>query len=123
MNARRHSFALYSSSIVCLWNKIMAEIEAVNKLKSTRTTRKVVTDPVFGAHSAMSPNVLPTYCDVMKAYLLRRQELKSVSDTKEPSFTEVANSVINEIENLWQKSSIPIITHQRVMEKLKLYHD
>jgi len=77
-----------------------------------------LTDPVFGAHSAMSANVLPTYCDVMKAYLLRKHELKSVSDRKEPSFTEVANSVINDIENLWQKSSIPIIEGHGKVEAL-----
>jgi len=101
----------------------MAEIYAVNKVKSKRTTRKLVIDPVFGAPSVMSPSVLPTYSDVMKTYLLRKHELKSVSDIKEPSFTAVANSVISQIENLWQKSSIPIISHQKVMEKLKPYND
>ena len=77
---------------------------------------KLVTDPVFGTSSVMSPSVPPTYSDVMKAYLLRKHELKSVSDIKEPLFTAVTNSVISQIGNLWQKSSIPIISHQKVME-------
>ena len=40
-----------------------------------------------------------------------------------PQATAVANSVISQIENVWKKASIPIVSHQKVMEKLKLYHD
>lgn len=101
----------------------MAKINVVRNVNKKRATRNIMNDPVFGAPSAMSPNVLPTYGDVMKQYLLRKYKLKSVGDTKEPSFTAVANSVICQVENLWQKASIPIISHQKVLEKLKLYHD
>lgn len=59
----------------------------------------------------------------MKFYEWVRQDLKVRNNTtKEPTFLEIADIVGTKIEELWIKSSIPIVTHKRVLQLLKSYH-
>jgi len=106
-----------------LWRQVVVEMNDI-KAKSLRPkTRQLTRCPVFGGSSNMPVNMLPTYNTVMKAYLFKRNELKVTPISKEPMFAEVAIPIALQIAGLWLKSSIPIISHQRVVEKLKLYHD
>ncbi|CAH2098548.1 unnamed protein product [Euphydryas editha] len=60
-------------------------------------TRKNLKCPIFGESAELRNNLLPTY--------------ESIADI----FT-------NKIDTLWIKSSIPIVTHKRVLQILKCYH-
>ena len=93
------------------------------KNKSHQKTRQLLNCPVFGAPSEMSVNMLPTKFDVMRKYLFRQHGLKINPTAKEPTFSEIAVVVADSIEKLWHRASIPIISRQKILEKLRLYHD
>ncbi|GBP49054.1 hypothetical protein EVAR_81614_1 [Eumeta japonica] len=79
--------------------------------------------PIFGTIEDIKENVLPTYQDVMKCYEWNRLQvkIKNVSN-KEPTFSEIAEIVTRKVEGVWQKASIPIVSHTRVIQLLKAYH-
>lgn len=86
-------------------------------------TRNNLKCPIFGESAELKDNLLPTYESVMKFYEWTRQDLKiRYGTTKEPTFNQIADIVTNKIETLWIKSSIPIVTHKRVLQILKCYH-
>lgn len=86
-------------------------------------TRTAMRCAVFGDPAEMSSTALPTYADMMKFYLLIQHKMKPTSTSKDPTVAEVADKVSNKIEQLWLKASVPIISHKRVVEKVRLYHD
>lgn len=85
-------------------------------------TRTELQCPVFGTPREFSKLVLPTYEDMIKYYLYVRNDLKLDETTKEPTVTEVSEVVASEIEELWTKASIPIVTHVRVLQLIRSYH-
>jgi hypothetical protein len=86
------------------------------------STRKVTDCFVFGLPEELKPNVLPTYSQVMKFYFLIREQVKSSNHGKDPAFTDIANVVAERVADLWKKSSIPTISHCRIVRILKSYH-
>lgn len=85
-------------------------------------TRKKVSCVIFGAPSDMPDSQLPTYEDVMKFYNLTKQKLKCELNNKDPSHREIAETVSNKVEQIWDKASIPHVSHRRVQEMLNVYH-
>lgn len=85
-------------------------------------TRTELQCPVFGTPREFSKLVLPTYEDMIKYYLYVRNDLKLDETTKEPTVAEVSEVVASEIEELWTKASIPIVTHVRVLQLIRSYH-
>ncbi|GBP96300.1 Protein FAM200A [Eumeta japonica] len=75
--------------------------------------------PIFGTIEDIKENVLPTYQDVMKCYEWNKLQvkIKNVSN-KEPAFSEIVTRKVG----VWQKASIPIVSHTRVIQLLKAYH-
>jgi hypothetical protein len=86
----------------------------------TRTKTKC---PVFGTPQELSEIVLPTFESMMKYYLLVKHMLKSNYQNKEPPVTEIAETVVVNIERVWLKSSIPLTSHTRVLQIIRAYHD
>jgi hypothetical protein len=86
-------------------------------------TRKSNCCPVFGFPAEMRENQLPTYGDIMKNFLSFRHAMKPNDTCKEPTVVDVAMKLAPIIEKLWHKASLPIISHKRVVEKIRLYHD
>lgn len=86
-------------------------------------SRKKTECPVFGMPRDLSDTVLPTYGRVMKQYLLVRHQLRSTGHGKEPSVSEVSQQVVKKVESLWNKASIPILSHTRVLQMLRVYLD
>lgn len=86
-------------------------------------TREKLNCAVFGAPKPLYESILPTFDDVMKLYLWIKHEIKSKKPVKEPSFKEIATDVVVEVEKLWQKASIPTVSHTRVLQMLRCYHD
>lgn len=79
--------------------------------------------PIFGTIGELKENVLPTFQDVMKFYEWTRIQLKiQQGSNKEPSFSQIAEIVAQKIEDIWQKSSIPTVSHTRTIQILKTYH-
>ncbi|KAG0719398.1 hypothetical protein GWK47_007282 [Chionoecetes opilio] len=77
---------------------------------------------IFGAPREIPTDVLPTYADVMKAYIHTRQQL-TTKDNKYPPFAEVSEKVCVEVELVWEKASLPTVTHGRVIETLRPYNE
>lgn len=86
-------------------------------------TRKHSCCPVFGAPRKFSEALLPTYEDLMKHYLLERVNLKPTRDAKEPTVRDISEKSATVIERIWRKASIPIISHTRVLQLIRAYHD
>ena len=87
-------------------------------------TRKAVSCPVFRHPAAMNEIQLPTWSDVMKNYLLLRNQMRSGSDSaKEPTVSEIAESLALKVELIWKKASLPIISHNAIVNKIRRYHD
>ena len=93
--------------------------EAITKHK----TRQDTYCPIFGHPAELHENVLPTLGDTMRYYLLVWNILKPNDATKEPSSFEVSEAVTQRCEQLWYKSSIPVIGHKRVVEKVWTHHE
>jgi len=86
----------------------------------TRTKTKC---PVFGTPHELSAILLPTYESVMKYYLLVKHELKPNDHSKDPAVADIAEKVATNIERVWLKSSIPVVSHKRVLQTIRSYHD
>jgi hypothetical protein len=86
-------------------------------------TRNATNCRLFGAFQELNEAKLPTYKEVMKFYNLVRHHLKMENNSKkEPTVYEVSEIVTRKVESLWEKASLPIITHARVLQLLKAYH-
>jgi len=90
----------------------MADIPA-KKMK----TRHDSTCPVLGIPSILPQTVLPTYADTV------RDDLKAGGATKDPAVADIAKLVAHAVEEVWYKASIPVISHKRICEKIRDYHD
>ena len=85
-------------------------------------TRNAVSCVVFGPSCKLPGNMLPTYEDTVKYYNLVKFQLKEASNGKDPSHSEISSKVTAEIEVLWEKASLPVVSHDRVSATLKTYH-
>ena len=96
----------------------MAGVSGCKKHK----TRLLTNCPIFGNPSYLPETVLPTNADVMKYYLFLKDEM-AYRSADIPSVAEVSSCVSSKVEALWYKASIPIITHERIVAKIKELHD
>lgn len=78
--------------------------------------------PVFGAPKPFSDNMLPTYFDVMKYYLLIREKLLETSK-QEPSLSVVCVPLIQDLKSLWEKSSISVVSDQQILHQIRQYYN
>lgn len=88
-----------------------------------RNTRKMVACSVFGIPKDMSDIVLPTYEHVMQYYALIKHQMKPTAATKEPSVSDISEKVAQNIELIWLKASIPVVSHTRILQMIRSYHD
>jgi len=86
-------------------------------------TRERLQCPVFGSPSRLSGVVLPTYENTMKYYISVKNNLKSSCSGQEPSVADINEIVSREVEEIWSKASIPVVSHHRVLHMLRAYHD
>ena len=85
---------------------------------ATRATKKC---PIFGPYHPWPENALPTYGDMLKYFLFKRDENKLISK-KDPAAADIATELCTEVVNIWSKSSIPCISKQEIMKKILDYH-
>lgn len=86
-------------------------------------TRNKLKCLIFGDAKELGNNVLPTFEDVMQYYLFVKHKLKPEITSKEPSVSSIAEIVAVDVEKVWLKASIPIVSHTRVLQMIKTYHD
>lgn len=86
-------------------------------------TRNKLKCLIFGDAKELSNNVLPTFEDVMQYYLFVKHKLKPETTSKEPSVSSIAEIIAVDLEKVWLKASIPVVSHTRVLQMIKTYHD
>ena len=86
-------------------------------------TRDAVKCPIFGAPKPLPENQLPTYLDVMKAFLYERPILKLERKNAKLPLREIADEVAQKVEAIWRKGSIPTVSHTQIVQLLLTYHD
>ena len=79
-------------------------------------TRDAVKCPIFGASKPLPENQLPTYPDVMKAFLYERPILKLERKNEKLPLREVAAEVAQKVETIWKKAGKPTVLHTRVAQ-------
>jgi hypothetical protein len=83
--------------------------------------RNEVKRPIFGSGRELPNNVLPTYKDVMKLFILiqyssgKKQYKDIVHNTSE--------IIATKIEEVWHKANIPIVEHHTILARIKTYHE
>lgn len=80
--------------------------------------------PVFGIYPYdLTESQLPSYQDVLLCYQFERFRIGRLrGDNYEPRSKEVSEIVAKKIEKNFKKSSIPIVSHTRVLQMLTTYH-
>lgn len=80
--------------------------------------------PVFGIYPYdLTETQLPSYQDVLLCYQFERFRIGRLrGDNYEPRSKEVSEIVSKKVEHIFQKASIPIVSHTRVLQMLTTYH-
>ncbi|KAE8746239.1 hypothetical protein FOCC_FOCC007111 [Frankliniella occidentalis] len=81
--------------------------------------------PVFDTYPCdLNESRLPTYKDVLLCCLHERRRIGMLRGKNiEPLFSEISETVANKVENIFIKASIPTVSHTRVIQLLKAYHN
>ena len=77
--------------------------------------------PILGNSRYLSKTVVPTYSDVMKCYLHKRQLIK-LTTYKDSSVSESSEPIVMKIKDLWIKASIPCVSDNRIRRIIADYH-
>lgn len=73
-------------------------------------------DPILGKLHDFDCSMLPTYDDVLKQFILLRNTLSSNENGKFQSVKKITNLVAKKLETIWKKTSITIISNQRISQ-------
>src|SRR6266496_4214024 len=95
----------------------------IGLFRKTRSKNVCEDCPIFGALSAICPTMLPTYRSLMKDYLFVRHTMRNDGRQKEPSVFEIVGHVAFDVEKIWIKASVPVLSQQRVRDLVKTYYD
>jgi len=85
--------------------------------------RSGTTCAILGPYKELDDRQLPTISDVIKFILFVKNDLKLKYNGKDPSNSDIYAIVSEEINNIWTKASIPIVTKERVIQMLKSYFE
>ena len=85
-------------------------------------TRIKTVCPAFGASEELPRKVLPSYSDLIKYRNEVKRNLTSTSKNYFPCFIDLAEGITREVEKFWKKTSIPTLSHNRVVQLLRRNH-
>lgn len=91
-------------------------------LKQSVITRQSHACPIFGLPKELGLTTLPTYEDVLLCCFNKKYELM-LQSKKTPCFSLIADHVATQVQQLYIKSSIPTLSHSRVVQLIKSYHN
>jgi hypothetical protein len=86
-------------------------------------TRTPTACPIFGFPQDLKQSSLPTYQEVMQCYLYNRNELKEIANGKDPTVGDVSEIVAANIKVIWDKASLPTVSHKRILQLIRSYHE
>lgn len=91
-----------------------------------RVTRQFIACPIIGVPKELSGLSLPTYEDMLLCCLdekYKRSLLFSPNNKRELGFLAIANSVGTQIIEIYNKATIPTVTHTRVVQMIQSYYN
>lgn len=92
--------------------------------KEMSVTRQRQCCPIFGMPKELSGKNLPTYEDMLRSCFEESYKASLLSlSKKKVEISLIADSVATQIEILYCKASIPMVTHKRVVHKIKTFYD
>ena len=77
--------------------------------------------PIFGSGNDLNTFVLPMYFHMMQCYFHERNLLKQETN-KDPSVNDIAGIVCDKIKHIWDKTSIPYVSDNRIKRLIVDYH-
>ena len=83
------------------------------------STRTKTNFPLFGHGRELCHTVLPTTEDVVRYYLLLQHNTIEERKGQQPSISDISERVALQLEQLWIKSSIPTVSHKRIVQKIR----
>ncbi|CAH1107677.1 unnamed protein product [Psylliodes chrysocephalus] len=86
-------------------------------------TRNLVNCPLFDAPKEMSCVMLPTYECIIKEFLWTRIGLEVKSVNRNLLVSKPSKIIAKRAEDIWKNASIPIVSHQRIVELVKQSYD
>lgn len=78
-------------------------------------TRSAVQCPIFGSPSELKTLTLPTYKDIIKYFLLVRNDLEKNKINRNLLVSEAVETVAHAVQNIWNCANIPTLSHQRIV--------
>lgn len=78
---------------------------------------------IFGIPVQLKENVLPTYADLMKHFLWIKNDLLWKGNNKNPSVKDISEIVSCDIERIWKKASLPVVSHQEVIRLIRNFNE
>lgn len=84
-------------------------------------TRSVTECPIFGPPADLSESLLPTWYDVIKCFLWVRHKLEGSGINRNSLVSEALEIVAKKVEAIWNKATIPVLSHQRIVALLRDY--
>ena len=70
----------------------------------------------------MKLDVLPTIEDLLGDYQWIRVALRKHPD-KEPNVSEITNTLVRKVEELWTQASVPTVPIERIIQQVQCHHD
>lgn len=86
-------------------------------------SRKVFICPLFGNPQELKKSRLPTHEDVLRSCFQERYNLAPVTGSQEPKFSQIAENVADNVEEIYFTALIPTVSHTRVVKMITSYHD
>lgn len=84
-------------------------------------TRKMINCPVFGAPCNIPDTVLPTNADIVKYFLYVKHDLNLTRPRDAVAI--ICENIAIKAEELWERASIPVVSHARILQMLRSLHD
>lgn len=91
-----------------------------------RVTRQTIACPIIGVPKELSGLSLPTYEDILLCCLdekYKRSLLFSPNNKKELGFLAIADCVATQVVGIYNKATIPTVTHTRVVQLIQSYYN
>ena len=73
---------------------------------------------IVGEYSELNSEKLPTYLEVMKYYYFEYEKMYQ-KERRYLLFSVVSKLVLDEVKNIWSRTSITIVFYQRIITMIK----
>ena len=86
--------------------------------KKPQVARSANKRPIFGFACALKPNLLPSKADVIRLFRLVQVDLNPQLIHQDPPFIDVANKVLDKVEEMWKLASLPFLPRRNYCRRL-----